>query len=71
MNYDVAVIGAGVIGSLIARELSRYNLSLALVEKCNDTAMGTSKAMMEKVVVAKSRTTNKTKICCTRYGNVM
>ncbi|MBO4114452.1 polysaccharide biosynthesis protein [Streptococcus suis] len=34
-------------------------------------AMGTSKAMMEKVVVAKSRTTTKTKICCTRYGNVM
>ena len=36
-------------------------------------AMGTSKAMMEKVVVAKSRTvsSDKTKICCTRYGNVM
>lgn len=34
-------------------------------------AMGTSKAMMEKVIVAKSRTTEKTKICCTRYGNVM
>lgn len=34
-------------------------------------AMGTSKAMMEKVIVAKSRTTNTTKICCTRYGNVM
>lgn len=34
-------------------------------------AMGTSKAMMEKVIVAKSRTTKKTKICCTRYGNVM
>ena len=34
-------------------------------------AMGTSKAMMEKVVVAKSRTTSKTKICCTRYGNVL
>jgi UDP-glucose 4-epimerase len=34
-------------------------------------AMGTSKAMMEKVVVAKSRNTTKTKICCTRYGNVM
>ena len=34
-------------------------------------AMGTSKAMMEKVVVAKSRTTKRTKICCTRYGNVM
>ena len=34
-------------------------------------AMGTSKAMMEKVIVAKSRTTSSTKICCTRYGNVM
>ena len=36
-------------------------------------AMGTSKAMMEKVVVAKSRTVtpDKTSICCTRYGNVM
>lgn len=34
-------------------------------------AMGTSKAMMEKVIVAKSRTTDQTKICCTRYGNVM
>ena len=34
-------------------------------------AMGTSKAMMEKVVVAKSRTGANTKICCTRYGNVM
>ena len=44
MNYDVAVVGAGVIGSLIARELSRYNIKIALVEKCNDMAMGTSKA---------------------------
>ena len=36
-------------------------------------AMGTSKAMMEKVVVAKSRTVSpeKTSICCTRYGNVL
>ena len=36
-------------------------------------AMGTSKAMMEKVIVAKSRTISedRTKICCTRYGNVL
>ncbi|MGF7229604.1 MAG: polysaccharide biosynthesis protein [Candidatus Saccharibacteria bacterium] len=36
-------------------------------------AMGTSKAMMEKVIVAKSRNVDpaKTTICCTRYGNVM
>ncbi len=34
-------------------------------------AMGISKAMMEKVVVAKSRSSNQTVICATRYGNVM
>ena len=36
-------------------------------------AMGISKAMMEKVIIAKSRTVSstQTKICCTRYGNVM
>ncbi len=35
------------------------------------SAMGISKAMMERVAVAKSRVTKKTRICCTRYGNVM
>lgn len=34
-------------------------------------AMGTSKAMMEKVIIAKSRVASATKICCTRYGNVL
>lgn len=34
-------------------------------------AMGTSKAMMEKVIIAKSRNSNGMKICCTRYGNVL
>lgn len=34
-------------------------------------AMGISKAMMEKVIVAKSRSSNSTVICATRYGNVM
>ncbi|MBQ5716656.1 MAG: polysaccharide biosynthesis protein [Clostridia bacterium] len=34
-------------------------------------AMGISKALEERVSVAKSRTTENTKICCTRYGNVM
>ncbi|MBR5236038.1 MAG: polysaccharide biosynthesis protein [Clostridia bacterium] len=34
-------------------------------------AMGTSKAMMEKVAVAKARSSKDTMICCTRYGNVM
>lgn len=34
-------------------------------------AMGISKAMEEKVAIARSRNSGKTKICCTRYGNVM
>ena len=44
MVYDVAVIGAGVSGALIARELSRYDLKIALLEKNNDVATETSKA---------------------------
>jgi glycerol-3-phosphate dehydrogenase len=42
--YDVAVIGAGVVGAAIARELTRYELSVALVEAAADVGMGTSKA---------------------------
>jgi glycerol-3-phosphate dehydrogenase len=42
--YDVAVIGAGVIGASIARRLSRYKLSVALLEKEVDVSFGTSKA---------------------------
>lgn len=34
-------------------------------------AMGTSKALEEKVAIARSRSSGKTRICCTRYGNVM
>ena len=44
MRYDVTIIGAGVTGSLIARELSKYELRLCLLEKENDVAMGSSKA---------------------------
>jgi glycerol-3-phosphate dehydrogenase len=44
MSYDVAIIGAGVSGALVARELCRYNIKVALVEKCIDVAMGTTKA---------------------------
>lgn len=44
MKYDVAVIGGGVVGALISRELSKYDIKIALLEKCNDVAMGTTKA---------------------------
>ncbi len=42
--YDVVIIGAGVIGTFIARELSRYNLEIAIIDKENDVANGTTKA---------------------------
>lgn len=42
--YDVIVIGGGVIGTAIARELSRHSLKLALLEKHPDVAMGSTKA---------------------------
>jgi len=43
MKADVVIIGGGVIGASIARELSRYSLKIILIEKEDDVAMGTSK----------------------------
>ena len=42
--YDVVIIGGGVTGSASARELSRYNLNICVVEKEEDVCCGTSKA---------------------------
>ncbi len=42
--FDIAVIGAGVVGGMIARELTRYKLSVCLIEKANDVATGATKA---------------------------
>lgn len=44
MFYDVIIIGAGVSGAFIARELSRYNVSVCILDKEADVAVGTSKA---------------------------
>ncbi len=44
MKYDVAIIGAGIVGSCIARELTKYKLSVCILEKESDVACGTSKA---------------------------
>lgn len=42
--FDVIIVGAGVIGAAIARELSKYDLKIMVLEKANDIAEGTSKA---------------------------
>ncbi len=41
---DVIIVGAGVIGSGIARELSKYNLDIVVLEKGDDVSQGVSKA---------------------------
>ncbi|MBE6537179.1 MAG: NAD(P)/FAD-dependent oxidoreductase [Ruminococcaceae bacterium] len=41
---DVVIIGAGVVGGAVARELSRYELDVCIVEKCSDVAMGATRA---------------------------
>ncbi len=63
-NVLTAAIGEGVKSVIcLSTDKAAYPVN----------AMGTSKAMMEKVIVAKSRTVSpdRTRICCTRYGNVM
>ena len=44
MTYDIIVIGAGVIGCAVARELSRYQAKILVIEKNSDVCEGTSKA---------------------------
>ena len=44
MMYDVTVIGGGVVGGLILRQLTKYKLSVCLLEKENDLSMGASRA---------------------------
>ena len=42
--YDIAIIGGGVVGGMIARELSRYRLKICILEKAHDVATGASAA---------------------------
>ncbi|MCK9524502.1 MAG: FAD-dependent oxidoreductase, partial [Limnochordia bacterium] len=43
-SYDVVIIGAGIVGTTIARELARYRLKILILEKGIDVAMGATKA---------------------------
>ena len=42
--YDIAIVGAGVIGGVIARTLAKYDVSICILEKENDVAMGATRA---------------------------
>lgn len=42
--FDIAIVGAGITGCAIARQLARYDLSTCVVEAANDIALGASKA---------------------------
>ena len=42
--FDVAIVGAGVVGGMIARTLAAYDLKICILEKNNDVAMGASSA---------------------------
>ena len=42
--FDVAIIGAGVVGGFVARELTKYNLKVCILEKNSDVAMGATRA---------------------------
>lgn len=42
--YDITVIGAGVVGAMIARQLSRYDKKICILERGSDVAMGASRA---------------------------
>lgn len=44
MPYDVAIVGGGIVGCAIARELARYRLRIIVLEKGSDVASGTTKA---------------------------
>ena len=44
LKYDIIIIGAGVSGCAVARELSRYDLKICVLDKESDVCEGTSKA---------------------------
>ena len=64
-RYDVVIIGAGIVGTTIARQLSRYRLNILIVEKGIDVAMGATKANSAIVHggYAEPHTTLKGRLC--------
>ena len=69
--YDVCIIGAGVVGCAIARELSRFNVDVVVVEKGNDVATGATKANSGIVHGGYTATFGTAKAALCRTGNRM
>jgi len=71
MIYDVAVVGAGVVGGFIARELSRYKLKICLIEKESDVGTVTSSANSGIVHAGYDAEPGSLKACLNVRGNEM
>lgn len=71
MNYDVIIIGGGVIGCSTARYLSRYDLKVCVLERCEDVCSGTSKANSGIVHAGFDAKTNSNKARFNVPGNQM
>ncbi len=69
--FDVTIIGGGVVGGLILRELTKYQLSVCMLEKENDVCMGASKANSGIVHAGYDATTGSLKAKFNVLGNEM
>ena len=69
--YDIIIIGAGIIGSLLARELSRYQLKVLVLEKNNDVGNETSNANSAIVHSGYDPEPNSLKATLNVLGNAM
>lgn len=69
--YDVVVIGAGIAGTFIARELSRYDLKIAIVDKANDVANSTTMANSAIIHAGYDAPANKKKGYFNAKGNAL
>ena len=68
---DVIIIGGGIIGCAVARELSRFETNITLLEKCGDVSQGTTKANSGIVHAGFDAKPNTAKAKFNLLGNVM
>lgn len=69
--YDIAIIGAGVVGCAIARELSKYRVKACVIEREEDVCCGTSKANSAIIHAGFDATPGKLKAKLNVQGNAM